>query len=230
MKKMISTLFALSLFSLLHAADPAAIWPFEPLPYAYDALEPHIDAQTMEIHYSRHHRGYHANLLKALAALPPEVAGKSQEELLSAISKLPEAVRNNAGGHFNHTLFWKVMAPNAGGRPEGALAGNIAQAFGSFEAFQAAFKQAALTRFGSGWAWLCVDADGSLFITSTPNQDNPLMDCAPRQGLPILGLDVWEHAYYLKYQNQRGNYIDAFWQVVNWPAVAERYDKAVNQR
>jgi Fe-Mn family superoxide dismutase len=205
-------------------AAPAAALEFEPLPYAFDALEPYIDARTMEIHYSRHHQGYFNNLVKAVAGT--ELDGQPLEALLARISELPVALRNNGGGHWNHTLFWKVMSPDGGGIPEGELGAAVDAAFGSFDVFKAQFNAAAATRFGSGWAWLCVAEDGSLFITSTPNQDNPLMDVADRQGTPILGLDVWEHAYYLKYQNLRGSYVEAFWNVVNWPEVAARYAAA----
>lgn len=198
------------------------VYIFEPLPYAVDALEPYIDAQTMEIHYGRHHQGYFNNLVKASQGA--EWEGQSLETLFERISELPASIRNNAGGHWNHTLFWKVMSPEAGGAPEGELAERIASQFGSFEDFREVFSEAAATRFGSGWAWLCVKEDGSLFVTSTPNQDNPLMDVVEERGVPILGLDVWEHAYYLKYQNQRGKYIEAFWNVVCWPEVARRYE------
>lgn len=196
-----------------------------PLPYAYDALEPYIDAQTMQIHYGRHHNGYVTNLNKALEA-HPELANKSVEELLRGINDVPEAirtaVRNNGGGHANHTLFWSVMAPNAGGAPTGALAEAINAEFGSFDEFKTKFAAAAATRFGSGWAWLNVTADGQLEITSSANQDSPLMDGKT----PILGLDVWEHAYYLKYQNRRPDYVGAFWSVVSWDAVAKNYAAA----
>lgn len=197
---------------------------FEPLPYAYDALEPYIDAQTMEIHYSKHHQAYFNNLVKAVAGTAME--GKAVEALFPEISKLPVAVRNNGGGHWNHTFFWKSMAPNAGGAPEGALLAAIEKSFGSFDEFKKQFEAAAVGRFGSGWAWLAVDANGSLFVSSTPNQDNPLMDVAEKRGTPILGVDVWEHAYYLKYQNLRASYVSAFWNVVNWPEVARRYAAA----
>ena len=220
-------MIALSMLSgaaLVRAGDKTPVKTFAPLPYAYDALEPYIDAQTMEIHYSRHHRGYYNNLLKALSGIPG-TEDRFLEDILAEISRFPEAVRNNAGGHFNHTLFWSVMTPG-GGQPEGRLAEAINRSFGSMEKFQDAFKQAAMSRFGSGWAWLCVGADGKLFITSTSNQDNPLMDIATERGYPILGLDVWEHAYYLKYQNLRGSYVDAFWKVVNWKAVANRLENA----
>ena len=194
---------------------------FEPLPYAYDALEPYIDAQTMEIHYSKHHQAYFNNLVKAVAGTAME--GKAVEALFPEISKLPVAVSNNGGGHWNHTFFWNSMAPNAGGTPEGALLAAIEKSFGSFDEFKKQCEAAAVGRFGSGWAWLAVDANGSLFVSSTPNQDNPLMDVVEKRGTPILGVDVWEHAYYLKYQNLRASYVSAFWNVVNWPEVAKRY-------
>jgi len=194
------------------------------LPYAHDALEPHIDAKTMEIHHGKHHNAYVTNLNNAVAGTDAE--GKSIEELMSSIGSLPPAVRNNGGGHFNHSLFWSVMGPNGGGAPSGDLGGAIDSTFGSFDAFKAEFAKAGATRFGSGWAWLCVDASGALFVTSSPNQDNPTMDIAEKQGTPILGLDVWEHAYYLNYQNRRPDYIAAFWNVVDWDAVAARYADA----
>ncbi|MFN0213523.1 MAG: superoxide dismutase [Saprospiraceae bacterium] len=191
------------------------------LPYAFNALEPHVDARTMEIHHDKHHAAYVNNLNAALQGT--EYEGKSLESLLASISKLPPAVRNNGGGHWNHTMFWEIMAPNGGGEPAGALAAKINQDFGSFEEMKKQFAQAGATRFGSGWAWLCADGNGDLFITSTPNQDNPLMDVADKKGRPILCLDVWEHAYYLHYQNRRPDYISAWWNVVNWDAVASRY-------
>ena len=194
---------------------------FEPLPYAYDALEPYIDAQTMEIHYSRHHQTYFNNLTKAVAGT--ELEGQALEALFAKISQLPVAVRNNGGGHWNHALFWKSLSPQGGGAPGGALGTAINQAFGSFDEFKKQFDAAAVGRFGSGWAGLGVGADGKLFISSTPNQDNPLMDVAEKRGAPLLGLDVWEHAYYLKYQNKRADYVAAFWNVVNWPEVAARF-------
>jgi superoxide dismutase, Fe-Mn family len=197
----------------------------DPLPYSNDALEPHFDAQTMEIHHDRHHNAYVTNLNAALAGTEHE--GKSLEALMATISTLPAPVRNNGGGHYNHSLFWSILGPNAGGVPTGALAQAIDQAFGSFETFKDEFKKASISRFGSGWAWLLVKADGSLAISSTPNQDNPLMDVADVKGTPILGLDVWEHAYYLKFQNKRPDYIDTFWSVVNWNAVAARFATAV---
>ena len=194
------------------------------LPYATDALEPHIDKQTMEIHHGKHHQAYVTNLNKALEGKPE--ASQSIEEIVKNISKFPVAVRNNGGGHYNHSLFWEVIGPNKGGEPKGELAEAINAAFGSFADFKTKFAEAGATRFGSGWAWLSVGADKKLVVSSTPNQDNPLMDIAEVKGTPILGMDVWEHAYYLKYQNRRPDYIAAFWSVVNWDAVAERFKKA----
>ncbi|MFM6976244.1 MAG: superoxide dismutase [Sphingobacteriaceae bacterium] len=194
------------------------------LPYATDALEPHIDKMTMEIHHGKHHQAYVDNLNKALAGT--DSADAKIEDILKHISKFPMAVRNNGGGHYNHTLYWSIMSPNGGGTPSGDLAKAIDATFGSFDEFKKKFAEAGATRFGSGWAWLCVKADGSLCVCSTPNQDNPLMDVAECPGTPILGMDVWEHAYYLKYQNKRPDYIAAFWNVVNWTAVAERFAKA----
>ncbi len=187
----------------------------DPLPYANNALEPNFDALTMEIHHDRHHQGYVNNLNAAIAGT--DLEGKSIEDILGGISKSSTAVRNNGGGHYNHTFFWKSLSPNGGGEPTGELAKAIDAKFGSFSAFKEEFKKAAATRFGSGWAWLIVQ-DGGLAITSTPNQDNTLMDIAEVKGAPILGLDVWEHAYYLKYQNKRPDYIDAYWNVVDWKA------------
>ena len=194
------------------------------LPYATDALEPHIDKQTMEIHHGKHHQAYVTNLNKALEGKAE--ANQSIDEIIKNISKFPAAVRNNGGGHYNHSLFWEVIGSNKGGEPTGELAEAINAAFGSFEAFKTKFAEAGATRFGSGWAWLSVGADKKLVVSSTPNQDNPLMDVAEVKGTPILGMDVWEHAYYLKYQNRRPDYIAAFWNVVNWDAVAERFKKA----
>ncbi|MDO8368188.1 MAG: superoxide dismutase [Saprospiraceae bacterium] len=195
------------------------------LAYSFSALEPHVDARTMEIHHGKHHAAYVNNLNAALQGTEQE--GKSLEDLFSHISKLPPAVRNNGGGHWNHTMFWEIMAPNAGGDPTGDVASQITKDFGSFEEMKKLFAQAATTRFGSGWAWLCVDSNYDLFITSTPNQDNPLMDVADKKGQPILGLDVWEHAYYLHYQNRRPDYITAWWNVVNWEEVARRFRSAI---
>jgi superoxide dismutase, Fe-Mn family len=191
------------------------------LPYATTALEPHIDAKTMEIHHGKHHNAYVTNLNAAVAGKPEE--SLSIEEICKDISKYPAAVRNNGGGHYNHSLFWTILGPNAGGTPTGALAEAINAAFGSFDEFKTKFATAATTRFGSGWAWLIKDATGKLQITSTPNQDNPLMDIAEVKGTPLLGLDVWEHAYYLNYQNRRPDYITAFWNVVNWNEVSKRF-------
>ena len=194
------------------------------LPYATDALEPHIDKQTMEIHHDKHHQAYVTNLNKALEGKAE--ASQSLDEIVKNISKFPAAVRNNGGGHYNHSLFWEVLGHGKGGEPKGALAEAINAAFGSFADFKTKFAEAGATRFGSGWAWLSVGADGKLVVSSTPNQDNPLMDIAEVKGTPILGMDVWEHAYYLKYQNRRPDYISAFWNVVNWDAVAARFKKA----
>lgn len=195
------------------------------LPYATNALEPHIDARTMEIHHTKHHQAYVTNLNNAIAGSPAE--NLSIEEICKNISKYPVAVRNNGGGHFNHTLFWNIMAPNAGGLPSGDLAIAIDKQFGNFEEFKKQFSSAGATRFGSGWAWLAVKEDKSLCVCSTPNQDNPLMDIAECKGTPILGMDVWEHAYYLHYQNRRPDYISAFFNVINWNKVAELYKKAL---
>ncbi|MFN8265750.1 MAG: superoxide dismutase [Chitinophagaceae bacterium] len=194
-----------------------------PLPYAHEALEPHIDTLTMQIHHGKHHQAYVDNLNKAIAGTEHE--SKSLEELVANAGKISAAVRNNGGGHWNHTFFWESLAPNAGGAPSGDLADAIAAAFGSFDAFKEKFAAAGMTRFGSGWAWLIVK-DGKLEIISTPNQDNPLMDLAEVKGTPVLGVDVWEHAYYLKYQNRRADYLGAFWNVVNWNKVADRFAAA----
>lgn len=191
------------------------------LPYAFNALEPHIDARTMEIHHGKHHNTYVTNLNNAISGTDAEKL--SIEEICKNVSKYPAAVRNNGGGHYNHSLFWVLMAPNAGGKPSGALADAINAAFTSFDEFKTKFAAAGTGRFGSGWAWLIKDSSGKLQITSTPNQDNPLMDVAEVKGTPILGLDVWEHAYYLNYQNRRPDYIAAFWNVINWNEVAKRF-------
>jgi Fe-Mn family superoxide dismutase len=190
------------------------------LPYAPDALEPTIDKTTMEIHHGKHHNAYVTNLNKAVENT--EWNSKSIEEILANVSKLPPAVRNNGGGHFNHSLFWKWMKPGGGGAPSGDLAAAINRDFGSFEKFKEQFSNAGVTRFGSGWSWL-IKQGGKLVVASTPNQDNPMMDIAETKGNPILGLDVWEHAYYLKYQNRRPDYVAAWWNVVNWDEVAKRY-------
>ncbi len=196
------------------------------LPYAYDALEPHIDARTMEIHHGKHHAGYTNKLNAAIEGT--DLEKMSIKQLLANVSKYPAGVRNNGGGFYNHSLFWEIMSPDGGGEPSERM--NIHKAitrdFGSFDKFKEAFSDAAAGRFGSGWAWLCVDENDKLFITSTPNQDNPLMDVAEERGTPILGLDVWEHAYYLNYQNRRPEYIAAFFNVINWKEVTERYNDA----
>ena len=190
------------------------------LSYAYDALEPHIDARTMEIHHSKHHNAYVTNLNTAIVGT--DLDGKSIEDIMKNLDMNNMAVRNNGGGHFNHTLFWEIMSPNGGGLPTGELATAIDAAFGSFDAFKAEFSKAGATRFGSGWAWLCVK-DGKLEVCSTPNQDNPLMPGVACGGQPILGMDVWEHAYYLNYQNRRPDYMEAFFNVINWTEVAKRF-------
>lgn len=195
----------------------------DPLPYAHDALEPHIDTLTMQIHHGKHHQAYVDNLNKAVAGTDNET--KSLEDLVKSAGSISPAVRNNGGGHWNHGFFWNSLSANAGGTPSGKLADAINSAFGSFDAFKEKFANAGMTRFGSGWAWLIVK-DGKLEVSSTPNQDNPLMDVAEVKGTPILGADVWEHAYYLKYQNKRADYLAAFWNVVNWNKVTERFESA----
>lgn len=191
------------------------------LPYALDALEPHVDAKTMEIHHGKHHAAYTTNLNNAIAGT--DLEGKTIEEILSKIATASPAVRNNGGGFYNHNLFWEIMSPNGGGLPNGELAQAIDAAFGNFEAFKTAFSTAAATRFGSGWAWLCVHKGGKVEVCSSANQDNPLMEGVGCGGFPILGLDVWEHAYYLNYQNRRPDYINAFFNVINWNKVSELY-------
>ncbi|WP_282048606.1 superoxide dismutase [Maribacter aquivivus] len=191
------------------------------LPYAYDALEPHIDARTMEIHHTKHHQGYTSKLNAAIEGT--DLAGKSIEDILTGLDMSNGAVRNNGGGFYNHSLFWTILSPNGGGKPSGELATAIDSAFGSFEEFKNKFTTAAGTRFGSGWAWLCVHKGGKVEVCSTPNQDNPLMPGVECGGLPILGLDVWEHAYYLNYQNKRPDYIEAFFNIINWDEVSKRY-------
>ena len=191
------------------------------LPYANNALEPNFDALTMEIHHDRHHNAYVTNLNAAVTGTPLE--GKTLLELFSTISTLAPAVRNNGGGHYNHDLFWNILSPTGGGEPVGTLGKAIDAKFGSFDAFKEEFKKASITRFGSGWAWLVAQKDGSVAVSSTPNQDNPLMDVADVKGFPVIGLDVWEHAYYLKFQNKRPDYVDAFWNVVDWNKAEARY-------
>jgi len=193
------------------------------LPYAYNALEPHIDARTMEIHHTKHHQAYVTNLNNALTGKPEEKW--SIEEICKNASKFAPAVRNNGGGHYNHSMFWTIMKQGGGGEPTGALAEAIKSAFGSFADFKTQFNAAATTRFGSGWAWLCI-SEGKLSVCSTPNQDNPLMDISESKGFPVMGLDVWEHAYYLNYQNRRPDYINAWWNVVNWDEISKRFASA----
>jgi len=199
-----------------------------PLPYAYNALEGNIDAQTMEIHYSKHAAGYVSNLNKAIAGTPQEKENLVQ--ILSKVSKLTPAVRNNAGGHYNHELFWMILTPEKNTKPSAKLTKAINEAFGSMDAFKEKMSKAGADRFGSGWAWLSVDKNGKLFVSSTPNQDNPLMDVVEEKGTPILGIDVWEHAYYLKYQNKRADYLTAIWNVLNWNEVSKRYDDALSKK
>ena len=191
------------------------------LPYAFNALEPHIDTRTMEIHHGKHHNAYVTNLNNAIAGSDTEKL--SIEEICKNVSKYAVAVRNNGGGHYNHSMFWTILGPNGGGQPSGSIAEAINVAFGNFDEFKAKFAAAAAGRFGSGWAWLIIDNNKKLQITSTPNQDNPLMDVAEVRGTPVLGLDVWEHAYYLNYQNRRPDYINAFWNVINWEEVSKRF-------
>jgi Fe-Mn family superoxide dismutase len=204
------------------------IYPFElpELEYSYNSLEPYVDATTMEIHHSRHHKAYIDNLNKAIAG--SDYVKTELTELFKNISKVPVVVRNNGGGHFNHSFFWKNLGKSSNPTPNGKLAASIEKKFGSFENFKTQFSDAAKTRFGSGWAWLSVDDKLELFVSSTPNQDNPLMDVVEHKGIPILGLDVWEHAYYLKYQNKRPDYVEAFWNVVNWQEVERRFEKLVS--
>jgi superoxide dismutase, Fe-Mn family len=194
------------------------------LPYAYDALEPHIDAKTMEIHHTKHHQAYVTNLNNAIAGT--DLEGKTLDEIQLLVATAAPAVRNNGGGHWNHSLFWQILSPNGGGEPTGAVAEAIQKTFGGYDKFKEEFTKAATTRFGSGWAWLCKMSDGNLQICSTPNQDNPLMPDSGCKGTPLLGLDVWEHAYYLHYQNRRPDYIQAFYNLINWDEVNRRFEGA----
>jgi len=203
--------------------ESAPVVEFPALPYAYDALEPYIDARTMEIHYDKHHRTYFTNYVNATKGTPLE--GMSVADIFASISKQPDPVRNNGGGLYNHTIFWNNLAPKSAG-PSAELSAAIVKTFGSMEKFKEAFTNAGKTRFGSGWAWLILNSDKNLAVVSTPNQDNPLMDISPVKGTPLLTLDVWEHAYYLKYQNKRADYIEAFWNVVNWEEVSKRFAAA----
>jgi len=200
---------------------------FRPLPYSYDALEPYMDELTVEIHYSKHHQAYYDNFIKAINGT--ELESMDLMEIFRNISKYSMAVRNNGGGYFNHTFYWEGMKAHGGGQSTWKFSEAITRTFGSFEVFKKQFSDAGKTRFGSGWAWLCLDDKGNLFICSTPNQDNPLMDIAEKKGIPLLAMDVWEHAYYLKYQNRRPDYIDAFWNVINWEEVSKRYEKSQNK-
>lgn len=210
--------------SAVYSGTPAGALEFPKLPYSYDALEPHIDARTMEIHYDKHHRAYYTNFINAVKGNPLE--NQPLEQIFASMSKQTDAVRNNGGGFYNHNLFWNNMAKETG-KPSDELSQAIDKVFGSFDKFKEAFNNAARTRFGSGWAWLVLKSDKTLAAGSTANQDNPLMDNAPIKGTPLLALDVWEHAYYLKYQNRRPEYVDAFWNVVNWEEVNSRYARAL---
>jgi Fe-Mn family superoxide dismutase len=227
MKKIILILIAIIALQIVKTNAQTNSFEFPALPYSYDALEPYIDKATMEIHYDRHFRAYYNNFIKAVNE--NNLNGKSLEEIFSDISKYPASVRNNGGGYYNHSLFWTIMAPNAGGKPEGKLMDAVTITFGSFENFVKDFEKAAATQFGSGWAWLIVDENNQLAILQLPNQDNPLMDISPKKGTPILAIDVWEHAYYLKYQNKRADYITNFWNVVNWAKVSELYLEALKK-
>ena len=220
-------LFSLFLALLTNGArsQNSPSFAFPTLPYSYDALEPYIDKATMEFHYDKHFRAYYNNFIKAVDA--NGLNGKSIEEIFANVSQYPVTVRNFGGGYFNHALFWELMSPNGGGIPTGKLLQAINESFGSYDAFIKEFEKAANTLFGSGWAWLAVDDSGKLFIAQLPNQDNPLMDIAPKRGVPILALDVWEHAYYLKYQNKRADYVTNFWKVINWKNVSDRYEKTL---
>ena len=205
----------------------ANIFEFKQLPYMYDALEPYIDKKTVEIHYSKHHRTYYDNFINAIK--DTDLESMEILDIFRNISKYPVPVRNNSGGYYNHTFYWECMKEKGGGMPTGMLSDAIIESFVSIEAFKMQFSEAGKTRFGSGWAWLCLDEKGKLCISSTPNQDNPLMDIAEKKGTPLLTIDVWEHAYYLKYQNKRADYLEAFWSVINWEEVSNRYDLAISK-
>jgi Fe-Mn family superoxide dismutase len=235
MKKQFFLVFAtvvlalVGVFAFKFAERPAPPFTLPPLPYAADALEPYFDKMTMEIHHDRHHKAYVDNLNKAIGETGDSKLGTmTLSDILATISKYPAAIRNNAGGHYNHSMFWTILDPDNTDKPTGEFETAMNKKFGSYDKFKEEFKKAATGRFGSGWAWLIVDSKGELKITSTPNQDNPLMDVVPAEerGFPVLGLDVWEHAYYLKYQNKRADFVDAFWNVVNWKEVESRYLKA----
>lgn len=218
-------LFENALFMIMKVK--AREFVFQNLPYSYDALEPYIDKMTMEIHHGKHHKAYYDKFMAAVSGT--ELEGMNLEEIFSTMSKHSAGVRNNGGGFYNHDLFWNIMSKNGGGKPEGELAAAIEKDFGSFDKFKELFSDAAANRFGSGWAWLSINKDMTLCVCSTPNQDNPLMDVADCPGIPIMGLDVWEHAYYLKYQNRRPEYISNFWNVADWKAVGENYTKALGR-
>jgi Fe-Mn family superoxide dismutase len=202
-------------------------YQFPELPYSYDALEPYIDRATMEIHYTKHHKTYFDKFVAAIKET--EYNGKSLDEIIRNAGKLPASVRNNGGGLFNHSLFWEILSPGGGGEPVGKLADSVKKQYGTFDEFKSRFTDAAINRFGSGWAWLSVKPDGSLCVCSSPNQDNPMMDVAECHGIPVLGLDVWEHAYYLKYQNRRPEYVSAFWNVVNWEKANANFEEVLSK-
>jgi Fe-Mn family superoxide dismutase len=225
MKKIFVYFITLMAIPFALQAQQEAFHKFAPLPYAYDALEPYIDKMTMEIHYDKHHRAYYNNFMTAIKGTDLET--KPMLAIFDCINSLSPAIKNNAGGFWNHEMFWNCMKPNGGGAPTGKLDDAIKSTFGSFDEFKKQFSDAGLKRFGSGWVWLVVGKDGKLFISSTANQDNPLMNTAEQPGTPIFCLDVWEHAYYLKYQNKRGDYISAFWNVVNWDYVQKLYAEAL---
>ena len=225
MKTFLFLLFAFATLPFWSHAQQETIHKFAPLPYAYDALEPYIDKMTMEIHYDRHHRAYYNNFLAAIKGT--ELEKTPMEAIFANMAAQTPAVHNNAGGFWNHEMFWNCMKPNGGGTPVGKLGEAIISTFGSFDNFKKLFAEAGVKRFGSGWVWLVVGVDGKLFINSTANQDNPLMNTEEKRGTPIFCLDVWEHAYYLKYQNKRGDYISAFWNVANWEFAQKKYDEAL---
>ncbi len=228
MKKFLIYFIALMAIPVMLQAQQESIHKFAPLPYAYDGLEPYIDKMTMEIHYDKHHRAYYNNFMAAIKGT--ELEQTQMLQIFASISSQPVAIRNNAGGYYNHEMFWNCMKPNGGGAPTGKLSEAINSTFGSFDNFKKQFAEAGVKRFGSGWVWLVVGKDGKLFISSTANQDNPLMNIAEQPGTPIFCLDVWEHAYYLKYQNKRGDYITAFWNVVNWDYVQKLYAEALARK
>ncbi len=228
MKKLFFYFIAFISIPFALKAQQETLHKFAPLPYAYDALEPYIDKMTMEIHYDRHHRAYFNNFTAAIKGT--ELEKTPMVTIFASISTQPPAIRNNAGGYWNHEMFWNCMKPNGGGAPSGALNEAITASFGSFDNFKKLFAEAGVKRFGSGWVWLVVGADGKLFINSTANQDNPYMNTEEKRGTPVFCLDVWEHAYYLKYQNKRADYITAFWNVVNWEYVQNMYESAIAKK